>query len=105
MTDQAVQEQIEQILRLDKQSITHNIGGMAAYGARFDLQREYFIGLPPEEERSYEEAVLAICRMPERTAGCSVWVEGGSDWQYYMSNPPVANVELPVTEPLPQFRF
>ena len=65
MTEQAVQEQIEQILRLDKQSITPNIGGMAAYGTRFDVQREYFRGLPPEEKRTYEEAVMAICRMDD----------------------------------------
>jgi hypothetical protein len=63
MTEQEIQKQIEQILRLDRESITPNVSGMDAYGSRFENQRDYYQGLSKEEKRSFESAVITISQM------------------------------------------
>lgn len=63
-----IQEYIDKIWRVDRQSIEPGVFGMAAYGTRrFDAQRDYYVSLPLEEKRKYEDAVIALCRMKDVT--------------------------------------
>lgn len=67
MTEIDVQEQTKQIVRVDRQFSLDNIGvgGMAIYGEKFNVQRDYYRALLAEEKRAYEAAVIEICRMDD----------------------------------------